>query len=451
MTPSREARARAGQTTAIALFTRDLRVHDNPVLAEAMRSAERVVPLFVLDPRLLRRSPRRTAFLLESLADLDESLRKLGGSLVLRRGDTTAEVSRVARQTNARSVFLAADVSVYAQRRELSLRRALPQLDIRALPGLFVLEPGEVAAVGATHYRMFTPYSRAWEREPWRPQVDMSQRLVQPEVESEVLPKPAPYSRAAGPPGGESAGRVLLRRWLAEGLVSYSELRNQPATDGTSRLSAYLRFGCVSPLETAIRAGVGEFRRQLCWRDFYAQLLWANPRTQTEDLKPRRHDWDDNSEALAAWKEGRTGYPIVDAAMRQLAGEGFIHNRARMVAASFLTKDLNLDWRLGAAHFDLLLLDGDPASNSGNWQWVAGTGTDTRPGRILNPARQAARFDPDGAYVRRHVPELAALEGKAVHQPSPGAAPSYPRPMIDHAEAARRFRDRPSWSPRRPP
>ena len=436
-----EAAAHGTHTTAIALFTRDLRVHDNPVLTAAMHSADRVVPMFVLEPRLLRRSPRRTAFLLESLADLDESLRELGGYLVVRRGDTAAEVSRIAHQTNAQGIFLAADVSGYAQRREFALRRALPRLDIRALPGLFVLDPGEVAAVGATHYRMFTPYWRAWECEPWRPLVDPPQRFVQLEVESEALPEPA-TSRAVGPSGGETAGRALLDRWLAGGLLSYSELRNQPAADGTSHLSAHLRFGCISPLETAIRAGVGEFRRQLCWRDFYAQLLWANPHAQTDDLNPRRHDWDDNDETLAAWQEGLTGYPIVDAAMRQLQHEGFIHNRARMVAASFLAKDLNLDWRLGASHFDRLLLDGDPANNSGGWQWVAGTGTDTRPGRMLNPARQAERFDPDGAYVRRHVPELAALEGKAAHQPAPGDAPSYPAPMIDHDEAVRRFRNR---------
>ena len=444
MTQNEEAPSRAGQTTAIALFTRDLRVHDNPVLAQALHSADRVVPMFVLEPRLLRRSPRRTAFLLESLADLDRSLRELGGRLIVRRGDTVTEVSRVARQTNAQSIFLAADVSAYAQRRELALRRALPRLDIRALPGLFVLEPGEVAALGATHYRVFTPYWRAWEHEPWRPLVDLPQRLVQPEVESDALPKPATSSRAVGPPGGETAGRALLRRWLGGGLMSYSELRNQPAADGTSRLSAYLRFGCVSPLETAIRSGAGEFRRQLCWRDFYAQLLWANPHAQTEDMNPRRHDWDDNDEALAAWQAGLTGFPIVDAAMRQLQHEGFIHNRARMIVASFLTRDLNLDWQLGAAHFDRLLLDGDPANNSGGWQWVAGTGTDTRPGRMLNPARQAARFDPDGAYVRKHVPELAALEGKAAHQPSQRDAPSYPAPMIDHAEAVQRFRNRPA-------
>jgi len=439
-----EAAAPARRTTAIALFTRDLRVHDNPVLAQAMHSADRVVPMFVLEPRLLRRSPRRTTFLLESLADLDRSLRGLGGHLIVRRGHTTAEVARVASQTNAQSIFLATDVSAYAQRRELALRRTLPRLDIRTLPGLFVLEPGEVAAAGATHYRMFTPYRRAWEREPWRPLVDTPRRLAQPEVESVALPETSTSSRPAGPPGGETAGRALLQRWLATGLASYSELRDQPAADGTSRLSVYLRFGCVSPLETAMRAGAGEFRRQLCWRDFYAQLLWANPHAQTEDLNPRRHDWDYNDEALAAWQAGLTGYPIVDAAMRQLQHEGFIHNRARMVAASFLTRDLNLDWRLGAAHFDRLLLDGDPASNSGGWQWVAGTGTDTRPGRMLNPARQAERFDPDGEYVRRHVPELAALEGKAAHQPSQRDAPSYPAPMIDHAEALRRFRNRPA-------
>ncbi len=432
----------SGPTTAVVLFTRDLRVRDNPVLAEATHAADRVVPMFVLDPRLLRRSPRRTAFLLESLADLDRSLRELGGRLIVRRGDTVTEVSRVARQVGARSIFLAADVSAYAQRRELELRRALPRLDVRALPGLFVLEPGEIAPVGATHYRVFTPYWRAWEREPWRRQVDAPHRLVLPEIESEELPGPADSLRATRPLGGETAGRALLGRWLAGGLISYSELRDLPAADGTSRLSPYLHLGCVSPLEVATRSGAGEFRRQLCWRDFYGQLLWANPGAQTDDLRPRGYDWDEDHKALAAWQEGLTGYPIVDAAMRQLQREGFIHNRARMVAASFLTKDLNLDWRLGAAHFDRLLLDGDAANNSGGWQWAAGTGTDARPGRMLNPARQAERFDADGAYVRRHVAELAAVEGRAVHRPCPRDAPGYPPPIIDHAEAARRFRMR---------
>ena len=348
--------------------------------------------------------------------------------------------------TNAQGIFLATDVSGYAQRRELALRRALPRLEIRALPGLFVLEPGEVAAVGATHYRMFTPYWRAWEREPWRPLVDKPRRLVQPEVESETLPEPATSFKALGPPGGETAGRALLRRWLAGGLMSYSELRNQPAADGTSRLSAYLRFGCLSPLETAIRAGVGEFRRQLCWRDFYAQLLWANPHAQAEDLNPRRYEWDDNDEALGAWQEGLTGYPIVDAAMRQLRHEGFIHNRARMVAASFLTKDLNLDWRLGAAHFEAA-----PRRRSGKQLRRLAVGRRNRyrypPRTNAQPSAPSRTVRPGRGLRSSTCARTCRPRGEAAHQPSQRHAPSYPTPMIDHAEAVRRFRNRPARIP----
>ena len=212
-----------------------------------------------------------------------------------------------------------------------------------------------------------------------------------------------------------------MTRWLARGLAAYDRLHDDLAADGTSRLGAYLHFGCLSPLELAERAsgreGAEPFVRQLCWRDFYAQLLAARPEISHADFRPRGHRWRDDAGALAAWKEGRTGYPIIDAGMRQLAREGFMHNRARLLTGSFLTKDLYLDWRLGAAHFAGLLVDGDVASNSGNWQWVAGTGVDTRPNRVFNPISQARRFDPSGDYVRRYVPELAGIEGSAVHEP----------------------------------
>ena len=210
------------------------------------------------------------------------------------------------------------------------------------------------------------------------------------------------------------------------------------AADATSRLSPSLHFGCVSARALAVRAqerGGEAFVRQLCWRDFYAQILIARPRTQVDDLRPRGDRWLDDPEALAAWKEGMTGYPLVDAGMRQLRAEGWMHNRARMVAASFLVKDLGIDWREGARHFFDLLLDGDVAQNIGNWQWVAGTGVDTRPNRIFNPIRQARRFDPDGTYVRRYVPELAGVEGRAVHEPWKLAPrpEGYPEPILDPA------------------
>jgi deoxyribodipyrimidine photo-lyase len=229
--------------------------------------------------------------------------------------------------------------------------------------------------------------------------------------------------------------------WLRAGAGGYERMHDDPAGDGTSRLSPYLHFGCVSARELASRAaeqGAVAFVRQLCWRDFYGQLLRARPRTQVDDLRPRGDRWVDDADALAAWKDGRTGYPLVDAGMRQLRVEGWMHNRVRLVTASFLVKDLGIDWREGARHYFDLLLDGDVAQNVGNWQWVAGTGVDTRPNRVFNPTAQAKRLDPDGEYVRRWVPELADVPD--VH--SAGLPAPYPPPFVDHGEAVAAFRAR---------
>jgi deoxyribodipyrimidine photo-lyase len=246
---------------------------------------------------------------------------------------------------------------------------------------------------------------------------------------------PAP-SRLVG--GGEREARRRLDAWLRTGLLEYGTARNDLSGGGTSKLSPFLHFGCLSANEVVARACAHgpvaeEFVRQLCWRDFYLQLLAANPQTATQDLHPRGRAWSDDDEALAAWAEGRTGYPIVDAAMRQLRLEGWLHNRARLVVASLLTKTLGIDWRSGAQVFFDLLLDGDVANNAGNWQWMAGTGVDTRPNRTFSPTAQARRLDPDGVYVRRYVPELAGLSGPSVHEPwrAPLAAraPDYPHPI----------------------
>jgi deoxyribodipyrimidine photo-lyase len=220
------------------------------------------------------------------------------------------------------------------------------------------------------------------------------------------------------PHGGERESRRRLSRWLSDGIRRYRDERDLLAKDATSRLSPYLHFGCLSALEVVTRARRREnaesFVRQLCWRDFFLQLLAANPQTTHEDFRGEG-DWRDDDEALARWREGRTGYPIVDAGMRQLAREGWLHNRARLIVGSFLTQTLRLDWRLGADVFSELLVDGDVASNIGNWQWIAGTGANPRPSRALSPMRQAARFDPNGDYVRRFVPELAHLPTAAIH------------------------------------
>jgi deoxyribodipyrimidine photo-lyase len=419
---------------AVVLFTRDLRVHDNPALAAAARDAECVLPLFVLDEGLLDVSERRSGLLASALRDLHGSLRRLGAGLVVRRGSPVDETVRAARECEAEAVFVAEDVSAYAQRRGRKLGESL---DVRACPGVTVVPPGAVAPADRDHYRVFTPYHRAWAAEPWRALEEPPRRLRLPDGA-----EPGGLPNAAGD-GGETAARKQLDGWLRGGDGRYAEARDDLAADATSRLSVPLHLGLLSPLEVATRSDSDELIRQLAWRDFYAQLLAAVPASATRDLHPHRREWRDDPDGLAAWKEGLTGYPVVDAGMRELAATGFMHNRARLLVASFLTKDLAIDWREGAAHFEALLLDGDVASNRGNWQWVAGTGVDTRPGRIFNPTVQGKRFDPDGEYVRRWVPELADVDGAAVHEPwklGPLLTGGYPEPIVDHAEAAARYR-----------
>jgi deoxyribodipyrimidine photo-lyase len=407
------------------------------------------VPLFVLDDRLLDpRAANRLSFLLDSLAALRDSLRKLGSDLVVRRGDPVAETLRVARAADATTVFTGADSSSYAQSRE---RRLLSEcagagVELRVVDTTSVVPPGDVVPEGRDHYRVFTLYWRRWCAIRLRSVGGAPRRLpALGDMECGELPslrdlaRVRPSGELVG--GGETAARRRLAEWLREGLDRYEEERDQLAPGATSGLSPYLHFGCLSPVEVVARArehGDGDadaFVRQLCWRDFFGQLLAANPHMQRENLRARGDHWRDDDGALAAWREGRTGYPIVDAAMRQLAAEGWMPNRARLIVGSFLTKTLSLDWRLGANVFFELLVDGDVANNVGNWQWVAGTGADTRPNRVLNPVRQARRFDPEGHYVRRYVPELEALEGASVHEPwnaQPALARDYPERIVDH-------------------
>jgi deoxyribodipyrimidine photo-lyase len=419
---------------AVVLFTRDLRVHDHPALAEAVSQADTVVPLFVFDERIAA-GPNRVRFLLDSLADLRRSLRGLGGTLVVRRGDVVAETMKVVAQADAQ-----------ARRRRLAGER----VRVETFPGVTVVPPGALVPAGGDHFRVFTPYWRRWAEAELRPVNRPPRRLAMPNrIAQGRLPAPADLVRGDPPPelpaGGEEAGRRRLDRWVRTGLARYGELHDYLAADGTSRLSPYFHFGCLSAREAVERAagrpGVEPFLRQLAWRDFFHQLLAARPEASHEDYRPRRDRWNDDDEGLAAWKEGRTGFPLVDAGMRQLAREGWMHNRARLVVGSFLTKDLYVDWRLGAAHFSELLVDGDVAQNACNWQWVAGTGADTRPNRVLNPVLQARRYDPTGEYVRRYVEELEDVPGSAIFEPwTHGGAGGYPPPLVDHAEAAARFR-----------
>ncbi|HSF04678.1 MAG TPA: deoxyribodipyrimidine photo-lyase [Methylomirabilota bacterium] len=446
---------------AVVLFTRDLRVHDHPALAEAVRVAERVVPLFVLDEALLNSDfacPNRLRFLLKSLGDLDGSLRALGGALVVRRGDPAREVLAMARSVGARTVLASSDVSAHARRRERRLTAACAEsgLKLRFLTGVTVVDPGALAPVASDHFRVFTPYWNRWRAEPLRSLAPRPRRIVLPRrLDRGRLPGLRELTASAPSPavlaGGESAARARFDAWLRGGLARYPERHDDVAAGATSRLSPYLHFGCLSPVEVAHRVadrpGGEAFLRQLCWRDFHHQVTAAFPAIARQDYRPRDDRWGDDATLLAAWKTGHTGYPLVDAGMRQLREEGWMHNRARLVAASFLVKDLYLDWRLGAAHFFDLLVDGDIANNAGNWQWVAGTGNDTRPNRVFNPVRQAQRFDPGGDYVRRWVPELKGVPDARVHEPWRLDAAErkrfeYPERIVDHAAAAAAFRGR---------
>ena len=422
--------------TAIVVFTRDLRLRDNPALHLACARARQVVPLFVVDPALGTRSAHRARFLAESLADLRASLRERGADLILRRGDPAAEVIRLAGAVSATAVYIADDVSHYATTRRLRLERecARHRIELTLTPGLTVVPPAELRPAGGGHYRVFTPYWRAWRAAAWRKHCPVPQAIAMPPIEK-IGRLPAKAAASPGlAPGGETAGRERFTGWRQRLLAGYGENHDDLAGDATSRLSAYLRFGCVSPLEVAIgaldRPGGEEFCRQLAWRDFFYQVTAAFPDLARKNYRPGPA-WHTDDGALAAWRAGQTGIPIVDAGLRQLAAEGFMHNRARMITASFLTRNLGLDWRHGYQHFNELLADGDVASNAGNWQWVAGTGNNTRPNRVMNPLRQAQRFDPAGDYVRRYVPELAALPPDRIHTPWIEKIKGYPDPLVE--------------------
>ena len=436
--------------TAVVLFTRDLRLHDHPALVAATRAADRIVPTFVIDDALVSGpsgTANRLAFLLDSLRDLDGSLRRRGTRLVIRRGDAVEAVLRVAREARADSIYLSDDVSGYATERFRRLERECKREGIapRAFEGVTVIPPGELTPTGGDHYRVFTPYWNAWSAASKREPLRAPRKLRSPSrVRAGRLLRLSELTREEPvedlPRGGETAGRERLSQWLRTAPERYQQRADYLAEDATSRLSPYLHFGCLSANEVLARAkgrgGRGDFIRQLCWRDFHHQVLAARPDIPYNDYRRRGRRWRRSERSLTAWKEGLTGYPIVDAGMRQLAREGFMHNRARLIVASFLTKTLGIDWRAGAAHFERLLVDADLANNTGNWQWVAGTGNDTRPNRVLNPIRQARRFDPEGAYVRQFVPELAPLEGRAIHEPwkadpEARAELDYPEPLVE--------------------
>ncbi len=460
-------------TTAIVWFRRDLRVHDHPALRAALAEHDDVIPLFCLDDRLLHgrhASGSRTQFLLECLADLDASLRERGSGLVLRHGPPECELAALASETGASALHFSGDVTPFARARGARVREALDGggVELRTHPGLCAVDGvGELRTQSGKPYTVFTPFHRAWERCGRREALGAPREL--PALPARLRRGRLPSLRALGleqevadpTRGGEREARKRLKRFLAREVRGYEEGRDALGADATSRLSPYLRFGCISPREVETRLPAGEgpeaFRRQLCWRDFHQQVLLHFPDNAHREFQERYRGmgWSHARRAFGRWCEGRTGYPLVDAAMRQLLAEGWMHNRARLVVGSFLTKDLGIDWRWGERHFMRLLLDGDEANNNGNWQWIASVGTDPAPAfrRIYNPARQMETYDPDGTYVRRYVPELAGVPEE--HLREPWKMPreqqrevgcvigrDYPEPIVHHARARREALER---------
>jgi deoxyribodipyrimidine photo-lyase len=455
--------------TALLWLRRDLRVHDHPALEAARAHGGNLLPVFCLDPRLLdgrHRSATRTRFLLECLSELDDALRRKGSALIVRSGHPEDVLVELAHDGEAEQVHITADVGPFARHRDARVRASLADAGValHEHPGAFVLDdPANPATSTGGPYSAFSPYHRRWLAEPRRAVLGSPRRLppIPAAIDAGRLPRlqDRRFEAELAHPltGGERAGRRTLSRFLAGPVERYDSARNDLGADGTSRLSPYLHFGCVSPREIEQRlsaaSGPDAFRRQLCWRDFYAQILLHNPRNARSEYQRRYRGsirWSRSRQNFDAWREGRTGFPLVDAAMRQLRREGWIHNRARLVAGSFLTKDLGIDWRWGERWFMRMLLDGDEANNNGNWQWIASVGVDPEPAarRIFNPARQQRRFDPDGIYVRRYVPELVHVPNEYLAEPwtMPDEVQQqtkcvigsdYPEPIVDHAVARR--------------
>ena len=458
-------------STAIWWIRRDLRLSDNQALQAALTHAEVIIPVFILDPKLLNSSSasqNRITFLFNGLRTLDNELHKRGSLLVVQQGDPLSVLHTLVNETDATGIFAEADISPYSVKRDTRVRKELP---LTLAPGVTVHPPDSLRKSDGSPYTIFTPFRHMWQKLPLpgKPFPAPERLSTPPSISNLGVPANPSQSSDKLFKAGEAEARRRLEEFCDSTLYHYAGDRSRLDLDGTSRLSPYLRFGMLSARQVAwairlaeeqasnaaSQQSVESWANELIWRDFYSAILFHFPFVSRTAFRPnmREINWREDPVGFSAWAEGYTGFPVVDAGMRQMNSTGWMHNRARMITASFLTKDLLINWQEGERYFMNHLLDGDPAANNGGWQWTAGTGTDAAPYfRIFNPVLQGKKFDPHGAYVRQWIPELAAIPDAYIHTPwempselqkklSCVIGKDYPAPIVNHTMARQRVLD----------
>jgi deoxyribodipyrimidine photo-lyase len=448
---------KAESAAALVWLRRDLRIADHPALTAALAASKAVLVVFVWDPTLIaKRATLRMNFLSGCLASLDRDLRSASsGGLLQAYGRPDEVLPDLAQRVGAQVVYATGDFGPYGARRDTAVAAALAcrGVELRCVGTPYAVAPGDLTTSSGAPFQVYTPFWKAWRSHGWERPIGIPAaadlaRITRFGISHDARVPIDNDVDPSRPIRGEQAAHERLEAFLAGPLDDYHKRRDLPGVEGTSRLSAFVRFGCLHPRQILASLDPGSpgaevYEKELCWREFYADVLWQRPDARH---LPYRPEWsklavDEGPQAdkrFEAWTQGRTGYPIVDAGMRQLLGEGWMHNRVRMITASFLVKDLHLDWRRGARWFMDHLVDADLASNQLGWQWVAGSGNDAAPFfRVFNPTLQGTKFDPLGSYVRRYVPELAGVDARHIHDPhelagSLLAPPDYPAPIVDH-------------------
>jgi deoxyribodipyrimidine photo-lyase len=429
-------------TRSIVWFRRDLRISDHPALVAALSESDEIVPVFIIDSKLIERTGSNgLAYLAQSLQHLDASLDK---KLQVIAGQPIDVLKKLQEKYNAQSVHISAEYEPVSAAQDVEIEKS--GIKLVRTGSAYAVAPGRVLKPSdQTPYRVYTPFYRAWLTHGWRKpeQKPKSITAVTPDSDSRQFPDWKVPAGVSITEAGEAAANERFKHFQKNGLDNYDEARNLAGIDGTSKMSAHLTWGEIHPRTLLAPLGQSKahevFRKEIAWREFYADVLFNNPHTETDYYAPQfaKMRYDKPGKQFKAWCEGNTGYPFVDAAMRQLLAEGWMHNRTRMVVASFLVKDLHLEWQLGERFFREHLVDYDVASNAHGWQWTAGCGTDASPYyRVFNPVEQGKRFDENGDYVRKYVPELAHLKGIEIHEPwdvLDGYLKDYPQPIVNHA------------------